>query len=191
MPVATSIRTRSRPPAGWRTTWCTWRASSRSTRSRRRATPCRWRRCPPWSPAARSGWSRSSWRTAASIGSAGLGAGGAPGGAAGGSLGGAGSRGLGPPARLVPGEGLLGRQGHHPHVPAGHHQERGVAYVVGRVERSHRGLVDREELAVALVHVVRQPAAISLAGERELALDPVPVGLEDDGFVPQIHGHEP
>src|SRR4051794_1296588 len=123
--------------------------------------------------------------------SARLGAGGAPSGAAGGALGRAGFRGGGPCAGVVGAEGLLGRQGHHPDVAAGDHQELRAADLVGSVERRKRGLVDGEELAVALGHIVGQAAAGALARERELALDPVAIGLEHDGFVAHVHERNP
>src|SRR5207247_3497507 len=110
-------------------------------------------------PTGRAPRGRSAW-------SARLGPAGASRAAAGGALGGAGRR-L-PGAGVVARERLLAGQGDHPYVPAGHHQERRVADLVGRVERRERGLVDREELPVALVHVVGEAAAVALAWEREL-----------------------
>src|SRR5437588_12960023 len=85
-------------------------------------------------------------------------------------------------------EALLGRKGDQPHVRAGDHQERRVPRDLGRVERGDRRVVDREELAVALVHVVGQPAAVPLTRECEPSLDPVAVCLEDDVLVAEVQG---
>src|SRR5829696_4085767 len=51
-------------------------------------------------------------------------------------------------------------------------------------------VLDREELAVALVDVVGQAAAKALAGQRQLALDPVAIGLEEDAFAALV-AHAP
>jgi hypothetical protein len=67
-------------------------------------------------------------------------------------------------------------------VPAGDEHEADPLRLAGPVDRRHRRVLDREELAAALVDVVRQAAAKALAGQRELALYPVAIGLEEDAL---------
>src|SRR5215211_2543577 len=83
---------------------------------------------------------------------------------------------------------LFAGQRHERDVPAGDHEKRRAAAGFGVVERGDRRVADREELAVALVHVVGESAAVPLAGQRERADDPVAVRLEHDLFLAQVHG---
>ncbi len=73
-------------------------------------------------------------------------------------------------------------------VGPGHHHERRALDVLRFVAGSDGGVLEGEELAVALVQVVREPAAVALAREAEVALDPVTVGFHDDGFEALVHG---
>src|SRR5919198_4370695 len=75
---------------------------------------------------------------------------------------------------------LSSRRRNQPNVAARHHHELALLNLVRVVQRRHRRILDREELAVALVHEVGQPAAVALAGQREVALDPPAVCLEND-----------
>src|SRR5213076_456560 len=45
----------------------------------------------------------------------------------------------------------------------------------------------RQELSVALVHVVGEPAAIALGRQVERALDAILLDLDDDLLTPQFH----
>jgi hypothetical protein len=85
-------------------------------------------------------------------------------------------------------EARLGRQRDQAHVRARDHQERRLARDLRSVQRGDLGVADGEELAVALVDVVGEPAPVTLAGKRQLALDPVPVGLQHDVLVAKVQG---
>src|SRR3954468_4045658 len=91
------------------------------------------------------------------------------------------------PPRGRSSRGAAGRRD-QPHVCAADHQERLAARLRGAVERLDAGVADREELAVALVHVVREPAAVALARQRESPRDPVAVGLQHNLFLAQVQG---
>ncbi len=62
----------------------------------------------------------------------------------------------------------------------GHEHETHLLGLARAVEGGHGRVLDREEVAFALVDVVRQAAAEALAREGQLALDPVAIGLEED-----------
>lgn len=80
---------------------------------------------------------------------------------------------------------LLDRH-HEADMSAGHHEERHRTRVLGPIVPGQHRILDREELAIALVQVVGEPAAVALTGEREAALDAVPLGLEDDALTAQV-----
>jgi hypothetical protein len=67
-----------------------------------------------------------------------------------------------------------------------HQHEANLLSVARPVQRGDRGVLDREEVAVAL-DVVRQAAAKPLAGEVS-CLDAIAVGLEEDGLAALVHG---
>ena len=83
---------------------------------------------------------------------------------------------------------VLARDPDQPHMRAGDHQERPRLRLRGAVELADRDVAQREELAVALVHVVGQAAAVALTRQRQLARDPVAVCLENDLFLTQVQG---
>src|SRR3954447_6909616 len=55
------------------------------------------------------------------------------------------------------------------------------------IERRELGVDQGDEVHVAAVQVVGEPAAIALSRQRQVADDPVAVGLEHDAFDPRLH----
>src|SRR5215210_2337294 len=84
--------------------------------------------------------------------------------------------------------GAFGGWNDQPDVPAGQHQDRGGPVLPRAVERDELGVQDGEELMIAAVHVIGDPAAVALAGKRQHSLDPVPVSLDDNFFLAVVHG---
>ncbi len=72
-------------------------------------------------------------------------------------------------------------------VGPGHHHERRALDVLRFVAGSDGGVLEGEELAVALVQVVREPAAVALLGERDIAGYAVEVRLADDALASLVH----
>jgi tRNA-binding protein len=55
------------------------------------------------------------------------------------------------------------------------------------VERADLGVDERDEIEVAAIEEVREPASIPLARQGEVADDPAALGLEHDPFHPALH----
>src|SRR4051794_41738757 len=75
-------------------------------------------------------------------------------------------------------------------VAAGQHENRRLPVTAGAVERSHVRVLNGEELVVAAVDVVREPASVALSGQGEHALYPVAVGLDHHPLTPYVHGRD-
>ena len=59
------------------------------------------------------------------------------------------------------------------------------------VERGELDVDQRDEDQVAAVEVVAEPAAIALLGQRQVADDPVAIGVEDHAFDSVLHPVQP
>ena len=82
----------------------------------------------------------------------------------------------------------LGGRHDQPDVPPGQHQDGRVPVAAGPVEGHQLGVEDREELLVAPVHVVGNPAPVALARERQHALYAITVRFNNDLFLTVLHG---
>src|SRR3954453_16621310 len=77
-------------------------------------------------------------------------------------------------------------RGDQAHVAARDEQEGHLAFLPG-LERGNRARCHREELRLALVHVVREARAVSLGGQVQRALDPVALDLDDNLLPAKVH----
>src|SRR4051812_36381977 len=75
-------------------------------------------------------------------------------------------------------------------VAAGQHENGRLPVAAGAVERGHVRVLNGEELVVAAVDVVREPAAVALARQGEHALHAVAVGLDHHPLAPDIHARD-
>jgi hypothetical protein len=73
-------------------------------------------------------------------------------------------------------------------LAAGDHDEAHLPRRLRAVEDRDRGVADREEVAIPLVHEVGHPAAVALSRQGERALDPVTDRLDHDGLAAHVHG---
>lgn len=62
-----------------------------------------------------------------------------------------------------------------------------VLHVAGIVQRGHLGVLEGDELAVALVQPVREPTVVALAGKRDARLYPMAVADADDALTAEVH----
>ena len=82
----------------------------------------------------------------------------------------------------------LGGRHDQPDVPPGKHQHGRLPVASRAVDGDELSVQDREELLVAAVHVVGDPAPVTLQGEGQHALYAIAIRFNNDLFLTVLHG---